>query len=497
MAKQRSGGSSTIKTQGTFDKSLVTDTSDFHLPENSWTYARNAINNTRKGDLGKLSTEPANKFCTFAPYTIIGALHIEEDRWLMYSTNNTDSEIGIFKEGDCSYSTLVNDRCLNFNTDNLIKGITRATFDCSFNAYWDDGRNVSRVLDIGDVPWIQVCTTVNGCTTCIDTTDLDCDKIRLESFIETPCINIVKGKGVASILNGTYQAQVAYLVDDQRVTDYFIPSNALSIFDHTNVNSSIDIYLSNLDITFDSYELVLISTVNEKTVARKIGIYSTRQNVVSIDYIDITLPVVPLADLTLITPVPDKSEAMFSVGQYALRVGPTTKFNFNYQPLANQIGTFWQTVEYKNEYYKDGGTNIGYMRDEVYSFFIRWVYNTGDKSNSYHIPGRGAGQFFLTNDAGGNAGSISEIALCPTTINDIESPDYTPRVFEVYNTASLISTPNTVLPDGGVLIAEGQMGYWESIELYDDKHQEIWNSFVPGRPDWNLCGQPIRHHKFP
>jgi hypothetical protein len=163
-------------------------------------------------------------------------------------------------------------------------------------------------------------------------------------------VNIVKGKGVASILNGTYQAQVAYVVDDQRVTDYFIPSNPLTLFDHTNVNSSIDIYVSDLDTNFDSYELVLIATINEKTVARSIGIYSTRQNVVSIDYIDITLPVVPLADLTIITPVPDKSEAIFSVGQYALRVGPTTKFDFNYQPLANQIGTFWQTVEYKNEY---------------------------------------------------------------------------------------------------------------------------------------------------
>ena len=28
------------------------------------------------------------------------------------------------------------------------------------------------------------------------------------------------------------------------------------------------------------------------------------------------------------------------------------------------------------------------MRDEVYAFFIRWVYDTGDKSASYHIPGR-------------------------------------------------------------------------------------------------------------
>jgi hypothetical protein len=497
MAKKQGMRSSTFKNQGTFDKSLVTDTSDFHLPENSWTYARNAINNTRKGDLGKLSTEPANNLCTFATYTIIGAIHIEEDKWLIFSTNNTDSEIGIFKEGNCSYSPIVNDKCLNFNSDNLIKGIIRPTFDCSFNAYWDDGRNVSRVLDIGAVPWKQICITTNGCTVCTDTDELDCDKIRLESFVQTPCINLVKGKNVGSLLNGTYQVQIAYLINDQRVTDYFIPSNPLTLFDHTNVNSSIDVYISNLDTNFDNYELVLISTISEQTVARQMGIYSTRQNVVSFDYIDITLTTVPLADLTIITPVPDKSEAIFGVGQYALRVGPTAKFDFNYQPLANQIGTYWQCVEYKNEYYKNGGTNIGYMRDEVYSFFVRWVYNTGDKSNSYHIPGRAAGQFYLTADNGTNAGLIAEDALCPPTANDIESPDYAPKVFEVYNTATLISTPNTILPDGGVLIAEGKMGYWESIELYDDKNPIVWNSNINGHPEWNLCGQPIRHHKFP
>lgn len=497
MAKKQRMGSSTFKNQRSVAKSLTTDTSDFHLPENSWTYARNAINNTRKGDLGKLSTEPANNFCTFIPYVIIGALHIEEDRWLMYSTNDTDSEIGIFKEKDCSYSTLVNDRCLNFNKDNLIKGIIRATYDCSFNAYWDDGRNVSRVLDINEVPWIQVCVTTNGCTVCTDTDKLDCDKIRLESFVGTPCVNLVKGKGVGSLLNGTYQVQVAYILDGQRITDYFIPSNALTLFDHTNVNSSIDIFVSNLDITYDEYTLVLIATINENTVAREMGVYSTRQTTISIDYIDITLTTVPLADLLIITPVPDKSEAIFKVGQYALRVGPTLKFDFNYQPLANQIDTFWQAVEYKNEYYKNAGTNIGYMRDEVYSFFIRWVYNTGDKSSSYHIPGRAAVQFFLTNDAGANAGLISEDAICPPTINDIESPDYIPKVFEVYNTATLTSTPNTILADQGVVVAEGKMGYWESVELYDDKNPIVWNANITGHPEWDLCGQPIRHHKFP
>ena len=498
MAKKSTGAGSNFKPQSTFDKAMVSDIGDFHLPENSWTYARNAINNTRRGDLGKLSNEPSNTLCTYAPYVIIGAIHIEEDRWAIFSTNNTDSEIGEFVEGTCSYNTIVNDKCLQFNADNLIKGVSRPTFNCSFKLYWDDGINPTRVLDIANVPWKQICTTdPNGCTTCVDTTDLDCDKIRLESFVHMPCVKMKKGSAAGSLLNGTYQAQIAYEIDGQKVTDYSIPSNALTLFDHSNVNSSIEIELSNLDLSFENFQLVLVYTINEKTVARLMGSYSTRQTKIVYDYIDITLTTVPLADLPLSTPVPDKSEAVFTVGDYLLRTAPTTKFDFNYQPLANQIQTKWQCVEYKNEYYKNGGTNIGYMRDEVYSFFIRFIYNTGDKSKSYHIPGRAAGNYFLTNDAGANAGLISEVAPCPTTINDIETPDYTPRVFEVYNTATLTGTPNTPTGDGGVIVAEGQMGYWESTELYDDNNPIVWNSNVQGHPEWNLCGRPIRHHKFP
>ena len=69
-------------------------------------------------------------------------------------------------------------------------------------------------------------------------------------------------------------------------------------------------------------------------------------------------------------------------------MGPTSKFDFNYQPLANQIVAKWQCVEYDEGYYYSGGNNSGYLRDETYAFFIRWIYDTGDKSNSYHIPGR-------------------------------------------------------------------------------------------------------------
>jgi hypothetical protein len=118
----------------TFDKGLNKDFNDFHLPPNQWSRARNAINNSITGDLGKLGNEPANLYCVSAPYPIIGFIHIIEDKWAVFSTDNTNSEIGLFIESNCGskstetcgpdipYQKIVNDKCLNFKLDNLIKG---------------------------------------------------------------------------------------------------------------------------------------------------------------------------------------------------------------------------------------------------------------------------------------------------------------------------------------------------------------------------------------
>ena len=64
---------------------------------------------------------------------------------------------------------------------------------------------------------------------------------------------------------------------------------------------------------------------------------------------------------------------MMPVNDYLLRIGPTTNFDFNYQPLANNITAKWVSVEYPAEYYKNGGNKPTFMRDEQYAFFIRFV----------------------------------------------------------------------------------------------------------------------------
>jgi len=491
MAKQRPQQTSSGES-GSFDKALTEDVDGMHKAPNQWTQARNAVNNTIKGDVGELSNEASNYLCTTAPYTIIGNIHIAADEWAIFSTDDTDSEIGIFKEDSCTYVTVVNDTCLNFNRENLIKGVGRTAHDCGRKIYWDDGLNPTRVLDLDDVPWVQECEIIDSCNICEDTDVLDCDKIRLAPIFQDLAFHTQRGNSSGQLINGSYYVVGAYLIEGIRVTDFSLPSNITPLFTHNNASSSLDIIITEADQEFDEFELALVQIANFNTVIKVLGTYSTRQKFITLDTLDQKLPALEGSVGTILqnNNIVDRSDAVFRNGPYLIRTGATDKLDFNYQPLANQITTKWASVEYDAEYYRDAGSNTGYMRDEVYSYFIRWKYNTGDKSNSYHIPGRIAtpqergfvsGTDVLADDAGLTPGTPVEY-------------------WQVYNTALVDPIPaignQEILSDGGIVLATGDMAFWESTEIYDDDNPDMWNAGT-GDLKYDLCGKRIRHHKFP
>jgi hypothetical protein len=575
MAENKSTSSATTNT---FSKGLVKDYNDSFVGEGFWTHARNAVNNSHDGQLGVIGNEPSNLKCIDVPYTYIGHIHLRNDMWAIFSTDDLNSEIGLFVEGTCSYTKIVNSKCLNFKKTNLITGASKRNFDSTTSIYWDDALNPSRYMNIdyppfqcvkvavdatdeykkyntvddsGDIyagctyvkiyagecgdnvtyvnyidcfgdavaetlepgdttefwvnstdsiivnfncttglvsdpvmvilsvkdpnPLIQKTLPKHTCYKLICSRDLDCERLRLAKLVTNPCLKLSKGLSAGTLPNGSYQITAAYTVNQIRVTDFFTPSNVVSIFSHDNLNGSIDITIDSMDSTnYDEFELVIVSTVNQQTVARRLGNYSTSQNKITIGTIDPTLPVVPLNILALRNLAIDKSDAMYEVNDYLLRVGIYSKPELNYQLQANGIKTKWQAVQYPADYYKNIGENVSYLRDEVYSFFIRWVYNTGEKSASFHIPGREALPYDLQINS---------------SVDAIESKDgILPKRWMVENTATVTAVPNTVLSDGGVLLAEGLMAYWESTEQYPDNKPNVWGT---------LCAKNIRHHKFP
>ena len=465
-----------------FLKGMVKDSNASFQAKESWSHARNAINNSVDGDLAVLGNEPANIACSGAPYTIIGAVHLYADQWVIYSTDDVDSEIGRFDDSKCEYRTIVNDQCLQFDRKHLVVGAGKENFDCSWQVYWDDGKNPSRTLNIDNVPYKQILTSGSDpCVVYEDTDELDCEKIRLAPLLDTPCVQLLKAESGGQLRNGAYQAFIAYTVNEQKVTDYIGISNIQTLFDHLGTSGGLNINVSNLDKEFEFFELVILSNNQQQSVAKRIGLYSTETSFIEIDYIDQSLPSIPLELIPLRTPAYEKSDAMFVVNDYLIRKGPYEQFDFNYQPLANKIKVKWNIAEYDSDYYYKGGNKTGLMRDEQYAFFIRWIYNTGERSSSYHIPGRAP----LANGFNQFGQQINETAAATGNLNALSIDE---KNWQVYNTATKTQTLNIPLSDGGVIIAKGDMGYWESTEKYNPFRPDIWG---------DLCGLPIRHHKMP
>ena len=515
-SKGFSNVTSSIETNS-FVKGMVKDVNASFQAKDSWAHARNAANNSTDGDVGVVGNEPANLSCGVVPYTIIGAIHLYADQWIIYSTDDTSSEIGKFDDSECKYTTLVNDPCLSFNRKHLITGASKENFDCTWQVYWDDGLNPTRTMNVDDIPYIQIEVQPPGsdCIEYEDTDRLDCERLRLAPLLSVPCVELFKGKNGGGVRNGMYQAYVAYIVNGQRVSDYIGVSNLQSLFDHQGEAGSLDIILKNLEKdVVEEYELVLLINNQSQIYAKRIGRYSVHQNSINIAFIDPELEDVLAGDLFLNRPTYEKSEEMYVVNDYLIRSAPTGRFDFNYQPLANQIESEWVVAEVPADYYYKGGNAVGFMRDEVYSFFIRFIYNTGERSASYHIPGRPANTTFsyrngipnFTEPGGENANAAGPNAI-NTEINE--------QVWQVYNTALPGGFPlNTNFLGSPAqdadfkIIAEGKMAYWESTERYPATQPEIWDSTYidphnnvnignTSNQEYNLCGKPIRHHKMP
>ena len=556
----------------TFTKGLNKDSDPSFVSEGMWLHARNAVNNTAEGDLGTLSNESSNYLCITAGSTmpstvvekyIVGGIHLFSDTWVIYTAGHDIngvpimSEIGLLEEGRCLYRPIVQDACLGFDKRFLISGSSREKEDCSWQVYWADGLNPDRYLNIGDpktwpdpsiyfwsvvqsnytnsvnfytnydvstdtmlwpgVQWKQKCTPIdvnNPCEFCIDENKLDCDKIRLARLMQTPCLKLSLGVTGGTLRNGTYFATIAYSIKGQKITDYFSQSNYQFVYTFDDLQGSLDLEISADTENFDEFELVIVQCINNGTVAKRIGTYSTSTSRITLDQIKEDTLTVPLENIPLQTPVFEKSDQIAEVNNYLLRVGPTSKFDFNYQPLANLIRARWASVEYPANYYINGGNKTSYLRDEIYAFFIRWIYDTGDKSASYHIPGRPPKNFTIP----GTTNTYSEDSTDYNGQNilyyDSTDPLKTEQVFEVYNTANILLPTNipgtetingqVVLPDGGIVNRVGEMGYWESTENYPDNQAEIWNSSeycwtgqAGASQLYDLCGKKIRHHKFP
>lgn len=478
----------------TFDKGMNKDLADNQMGGSMYFNAINASTSLPDGGMNRgLSIEAANRLSlSKVPLVMIGREYMRESEWVTFWTDDTLSEIGIYNELTDSYTLLINDSAtlaaglpgMGFKRTNLITCATRRGFDCGFDVYWSDGRlNPDRFLDTSTCPfnsanpnlqpnpWFQTSTVIAGCTTFTNTDLVDIRQLLLIPQYNVPCLQLGKSNQSGILSNGQYQVCIAYTINGFKATDYMALSNTQSIWSHVGEGGGLVLKLSNLEtVTFIEMEVVVVSLVNLQVQAKRLGLYSTTETTIYIDNLSDELVTIPIADIPLTTPAVISSDMLATVSGYLVRSGVTNRPDPNYQPIANQITAKWVCVEYPDDYYAKNNpaasgisfvagspTSVGYMRGEVYAYYVRGVYTTGDKTASYPLIGPTAAAFA----SGG------------------------------------FSVGGPSVGDGSVTLCSGIFDTYSSLEIYPNDRASVWNSNIPGHPEWDVCGQPIRWFKFP
>ena len=458
-------------------KGLITDNLELYNGKEIWTYARNVSANTRSGDIISLSNESSTILCADIPYTYIGNIPLIENRFAIFSTDNTNSEIGIFEADTCTYSILVSGDCLAFNTEYLVSGKAKVNWDGSETIYWTDSlNNPMRYLKLNKIPYVEIGTS--GCTT-LYSGDLDCERLKLYQDISVPTLTAELTTN-GNLKNGTYQFGIAYSVKKDRLTDVYSITDPISVFSHQNkVPKGISLTISNLSTEFEEYQLFVTYTINNVTTYKSMGYYGINQTVLNIsqidrpEYEDVEL-------LTLITAKPYYNKAKWCSGndKYLIFSGLESEVEIGYQAQAMSIESNYAIIEAPANYYGTyGGINVGYYSDEAYAFGIQWLKINGQWTDVYHIPGTTSGSTHVADNL-----DIYE------TDDTVCFPDGVPPGWYVDNTSSPIERDIYGPVECDLtFMTKGNMAYTESTLLYLDNKEMFPNDYCT----------PIRHHKFP
>lgn len=444
-----------------YAKGMQKDIDPRFLQPGSYISAINATLNSAGGDLYKIGNEPSTIRCAAIPYTLIGDIALKDFKYAVFSTNDIDSEIGIFDASTCGYTKLVNDKCLGFKTTNLVIGVSKENYDCTESIYWNDGLNPARTMNTSAPPFIKEFKKdpEGGCDLEVDTKDLDCEALRLTPLLTVPDIAVSQSDG-GNLPNGAYRVTLAYASKNIRISDYLNVSNPQFIYNITGTGGALQIEFTNLDRDFEQYELILLSTVDQQTTARKIGYYSTSQSKVFVDQLKQDDAAIDLLNIPLQSIYYEGGEGMYEVNQYLLQTAVRTRKEFNYQPQANKIRAKWVAQAVPENYYRQNGSKIGYTKGETVALFIRFVYTTGHRSSAFPLVGREA--FPSDREAITNAD-----ARAYAKGEKVEK-------WEIYNTATITKSyqPGKTAE---YPVMEGDFGFYESEEEYPD-NREVWGS---------------------
>lgn len=531
---------STTKQSAKRPYNLNTDLASWAQDETMATMVLNGVINPDQERGYSLSNEPGTQGCytLTSGYVPCGHINIDDGGVVIFSTNGTNSEIGIAR--DCNYTALINNTCMGFDTAYPIKGTFRMRNGCEINIYFVDGNNVDRHINLDRLDDYQSSPGV-----------WDCDTMTLaQSFNMASISDITVSDAGGAMPVGTLRASFRYKDESGNTTPVFLVSNPVVIYDensssdYNNItggfdvaaggtdfvtsNKTVEFSLTDVDTSYDTIEVLIthyITGDGVTTTTYIVGDASINGSSLTYTYTgpDNASVSIDTAEIQVDPVVYPKSKAIIQFDNRLVR-GNVCSHDVDwkeFQKVANNIAVLYTTTE-ADAYDVSNARNAknpvtlrGYMADEIYALGIRWILKDGTFGPVLHIPGRIADSDGRINITTGNSFSHirnqvpggedwdTQLLEVVNSITDATSQVLVEDVqhlgatvgqdverWKVYNTAQPTSAGNALT---------GIMGYHESANIYPDT-RDCDN--VPIYPHTDNGGgsytmHNIRHHRMP
>lgn len=322
----------------------------------------------------------------------------------------------VTQTGCCVYKTIDNQTCFNFSTKFPINSVEYRILECSLQIFIADESNSRRWVEfeyedddaskslVIKKDFLQI-TGYNTppCEDPVYGIHIDCNKMSIQPNIATPCIDFIDLVSGGSNKAGVYQFFIAFSdVIGNKLSSYVSSTNPIPIrtkdvtfaTDYMT-DRAIALNIDNLDPLgpYRYYKLAVAKTINNFTSFYEVGIFPVTQS--RITYTGNEEAEVKVTEGDIFQRVPYyKSAGSVTASNDILFWANLKEFSKpNLQRVANSIKLNWQTIAIPEAVYRNP-RNVnkfrGYMRDEVYPFGIQFIFNNGEESPAYHIPGRTA-----------------------------------------------------------------------------------------------------------
>lgn len=405
----------------TFHKGINTDVDRKLQPEGTYNYALNTVFEDSDGEMGGLPNEMGNILVNTLEYTIIGHVNTDNEEVVIFSTDNMNSEIGLFNTLSHNYTVVINTPCLNFNTAYPIFAEFRIRQGCERTIYFTDRLNKYRVINLDRISLYQ------------DGLSFDCAKMSLSPDYQVPTLGVTSVNDFGGQLKvGAYQIAIRYLDVDENPSNWFYVSTpviitdepssspyydidgALPTFDNATpepgavplTNKSLTIQISNLDLNQSFYQLAILES--HSTTARVSEVWELDKRTINNDTETYTYSGASTSQGHFQSSLQDiiVGEEIIDIVQHhaqndnTLILAGLKSKDYNYgdfQRVANDINVKWvtQNIPYHSNQTVGESKNpltshirMNMMGGEVYALGIEFLLKNTRWTSAFHIPGR-------------------------------------------------------------------------------------------------------------